>query len=168
MTITPIGPNAAAPANGASTALTQSPATPAAGASATAMATQAGSRVGAEQVAVKFAPGSDAASPFQQVGSTVVSKLKDFEESRAGRNAAMTKMDAGPATAIESAKSQLLDGPASRSLTGDSAQSVKGGTMADDAMTAMTRTFDYAIETQLIVKTGSQLSTSASSLMRGQ
>lgn len=158
MTISPIGLNAAAPATGASASLTQSSAT----------ATETGSRVGAEQVSVKFAPGSDAASPFQQVGSTVVSKLKDFEASRAGRNAAMSKMNAGPATAIETAKTQLLDGPASRSLTSSGGQSVKGGSMADDAMTAMTRTFDYAIETQLIVKTGSQLSTSASSLMRGQ
>jgi len=166
VTISPIGLNAAAPATGASATLTQNSATSAAGVSATA--TQVGSRVGAEQVAVKFAPSSGAASPFQQVGSTVVSKLKDFEASRAGRNAAMTKMNAGPATAIETAKSQLLDGPASRSLTSGASQSVSGGGKADDAMTAMTRTFDYAIETQLIVKTGSQLSTSASSLMRGQ
>jgi len=139
-----------------------------AGGGSVATATHAGSRVGAEQVAVKFAPGSDTSSPFQQVGSTVVSKLKDFEASRAGRNAAMSKMSAGPATAIETAISQLLDGPASRSLTNSAPQSANGGAKADDAMAAMTRTFDYAIETQLIVKTGSQLSTSASSLMRGQ
>lgn len=151
MTITPIGLN---PASSAATTA--------------ANASQAAVRASSDQVAVKFAP-STGASPLEQVGSTMMDKLKNFEANRMERNAAMRQVHAGPASAVETAKADLLDGPASRSMKAmDASSSMGAGGQSDHAITAMTRTFDYAIETQLIVKTGSQLSTSASSLMRGQ
>ena len=153
MIITPVGPN---------------PATSTA--SSIANAAQSTVQANSEQVAVKFAPSTGTASPLEQVGSTMMSKLKNFEASRANRNVAMQQVHAGPASAIDSAKAGLLSGPASQSMkAGDASSSAPASDFqADRAITAMTRTFDYAIETQLIVKTGSQLSTSASSLMRGQ
>ena len=151
MTISPVGLNSVSPAiSGAGNAV------------------QSAVNAANDQMAVKFAPSSGAASPLEQVGSTMLDKLKDFEASRNQRNAAMTRMDAGPASAIDSAKAELLAGPASQSMKTTEASATSANPQADNAITAMTRTFDYAIETQLIVKTGSQLSTSASSLMRGQ
>ncbi len=150
MTITPIGPNSAAStANAASAA-------------------QTATRAGNEQVAVKFSPATDNAGPLDRVGSGVVSKLKDLEASRAMRSEAMIGTQAGPANPIDVAKSELLAGPASHSLVSTSGMSTAATPESNLAISAMTRTFDYAIETQLIVKTGSQISTSASSLMRGQ
>ena len=151
MTITPVGLN---PASSSATAMTT--------------AAQSTMRASSEQVAIKFAPSNGASSPLEQVGSSVMDQLKNFEASRASRNAAMQRMNAGPASAIDTAKSELLSGPASQSMRASDASSTGQAQEADRAITAMTRTFDYAIETQLIVKTGSQLSTSASSLMRGQ
>jgi len=150
--ISPVGPSSAAPA-----------------ASGAGNLANLATRASSDQMSVKFSPSLGASTPLEQVGSTVMDKLKNFEESRMSRNAAMRHMDAGPASAVESAKAGLLDGPASASMRSSNASpSVSQSTQADHAMEAMTRTFDYAIETQLIVKTGSQLSTSASSLMRGQ
>jgi len=126
-------------------------------------------RASGDQVAVKFAPSSGVSSPLEQVGSTMLEKLKNFEATRAGRNASMRQAHAGPASAIDSAKADLLAGPASQSMkASDAPTAANADHRSDRAITAMTRTFDYAIETQLIVKTGSQISTSASSLMRGQ
>lgn len=150
MTITPIGLNpSAASANSVSLA-------------------QVATRAGNEQVAVKFAPSTDTVGPLDRVGSGVVSKLKDLEASRAQRSQAMTGAHAGPANPVDIAKAELLAGPASQSLASPSSLPTSATPESSNAITAMTRTFDYAIETQLIVKTGSQISTSASSLMRGQ
>ena len=153
MTITPVGLNPAvsAPASGG------------------ANVAQAATRAGTEQVSVKFSPALDGAGPLDRVGTGMVSKLKDLEASRASRSQAMKNVHAGPANPVDIAKSELLGGPASQSLS-VSSNSAPGmsASHSDHAMAAMTRTFDYAIETQLIVKTGSQISTSASSLMRGQ
>jgi len=151
LTISPVGLNPASASASGPSAVAQSP-----------------TRASADPVAIKFAPVTGAASPLEQVGSSVMAQLKNFEASRMNRNAAMQQMHAGPASAIQSAKAELLAGPASQSMKASGAPSLAADTQADRAMTAMTRTFDYAIETQLIVKTGSQLSTSASSLMRGQ
>ncbi len=127
------------------------------------------SRLGAEQVSVQFTPAANSGGPLDRVGASVVSKLKDLEASRADRSQAMNGIQAGPANPVDIAKSELLAGPASQSLSTSGMPSAgSGGTTADGAISAMTRTFDYAIETQLIVKTGSQISTSASSLLRGQ
>ncbi len=152
MTITPVGLNPVSPA-----------------ASGVSNAAQTTLRASGEQVAVKFAPSSGVSSPLEQVGSTMLQKLKNFEATRADRNASMRQAHSGPASAIDSAKADLLAGPASRSMqASDSSATANMDHQSDRAITAMTRTFDYAIETQLIVKTGSQISTSASSLMRGQ
>lgn len=114
------------------------------------------------EVTVRFAPG-ETSGPLDKVGAGVMSTLKNFEAHRAARSKAVAGVVQGPATAIDAAKTELL-GPAS---VGGMRSGEKAGTV-DNALQAMTRSFDYAIETQLIVKTGSQLSTSASSLMRGQ
>ncbi len=152
MTISPVGLNPASAA-----------------ASSVSNVSQSAVTANSDQVAVKFAPSNGAASPLEQVGSSVMDKLKDFEASRANRNAAMHQIHAGPASAVDTAKADLLAGPASQSMKPlDGSAAAGGANQPDRAITAMTRTFDYAIETQLIVKTGSQLSTSASSLMRGQ
>lgn len=130
---------------------------------------QTATRGGSENISVSFSPAGERTGPLDQVGSSMVSKLKGLEAARADRSSAMSGMQAGPASPIDTAKAQLLDGPASRSLSTQSmSMTASSGGETDMAMSAMTRTFDYAIETQLIVKTGSQLSTSASSLMRGQ
>jgi len=150
VTITPVGLNPAVSSSG-STNLAQ-------------VATRAGN----EQVSVKFSPSADSAGPLDRVGSGVVSKLKDLEASRATRSQAMSSVHAGPANPVDIAKSELLAGPASQSFASSGMPPAMANTEADQAVSAMTRTFDYAIETQLIVKTGSQISTSASSLMRGQ
>jgi len=130
---------------------------------------QSVTRAGTEQVSVKFSPASANAGPLDRVGAGVVSKLKDLEASRANRSQAMSGMQAGPANPVDIAKAELLAGPASQSLaTSAGSAPAANGPHSNQAISAMTRTFDYAIETQLIVKTGSQISTSASSLMRGQ
>lgn len=120
-------------------------------------------------VSVRFAPG-ETGGPLDRVGSSVVTGLKNFEASRSAKAQAMSSINAGPASAIDAEKARLVSGPASASGTHASAPAGGAGEdrRVDHALTAMTRSFDYAIETQLIVKTGSQLSTSASSLMRGQ
>jgi len=155
VTITPVGLNTAVSGSSAQ---------------AESMA-QAATRAGTEQVSVKFSPATGNAGPLDRVGTGMVSKLKDLEASRASRSQAMSGVNAGPANPVDVAKSELLAGPASQSLSISSngtAAPAMNGSHSDQAMAAMTRTFDYAIETQLIVKTGSQISTSASSLMRGQ
>lgn len=132
--------------------------------------TNVATRAGGEPLSVSFAPGTgQAAGPLDRVGDGIVSTLKGLEAARADRAKAMTSVQSGPANLVEAAKSELLAGPASKSLIAETranASAANGHT--DQALSAMTRSFDYAIETQLIVKTGSQLSTSASSLMRGQ
>jgi len=150
VTITPVGLN------------------PAVSNSGSANLAQIATRAGNEQVSVKFSPSADGAGPLDRVGSGVVSKLKDLEASRATRSQAMSGIHAGPANPVDIAKAELLAGPASQSLAASGGSSATAASEADQAVSAMTRTFDYAIETQLIVKTGSQISTSASSLMRGQ
>lgn len=113
-------------------------------------------------VTVQFGAGS--AGPLDQVGSGVMSVLKNFEASRSSKSQAMSGMIEGPANPVDAAKEQLISGPASS----DGLKPASSGQGVDMAMRAMTRSFDYAIETQLIVKTGSQISTSANSMMRGQ
>lgn len=154
MTITPVGLNPAVSANAAGAGNASQPAI----------------RAGSEEVSVKFSPASGNAGPLDRVGSGMVSKLKDLEATRASRSQAMSTINAGPANPVDVAKAELLAGPASQSLSISKASgpASASGAQADQAISAMTRTFDYAIETQLIVKTGSQISTSASSLMRGQ
>ena len=141
---------------------------PAIASSSSTIASQTSARAGSESISVKFSPEAGFAGPLNRVGSGVVSGLKDLEASRAARTQSMTGVHAGPANPVDVAKSELLAGPASRSLGFDTATDSTRMSGTDNAISAMTRTFDYAIETQLIVKTGSQISTSASSLMRGQ
>lgn len=151
MSITPLGLTPASP--------------PAAGMQS---ATQVSARSETGQVSVTFAPGNNSAGPLDRVGEGMVNKLKQFEARRTDSAQAMSHIHPGPANPVDVAKSELLSGPASKSLSADSRGMSATGTGTDDAVAAMTRSFDYAIETQLIVKTGSQLSSSASSLMRGQ
>lgn len=150
MTITPVGPNPAQAGAGVGTS------------------TQMTAGGGSEAISIKFAPAGEQAGPLDRVGQSVISKLKNFESSRASRTQAMVGMQAGPANPVDIAKAELLAGPASKSLSAQTGSGMAPAGESDKALSAMTRTFDYAIETQLIVKTGSQLSTSASSLMRGQ
>lgn len=118
-------------------------------------------------VTVRFAPGEES-GPLDRVGSSVMSSLKKFEATRAARSSAVSSVTQGPASAVDAAKAELLSGPASARGIAGAPPAAGGDQRVDHALTAMTRSFDYAIETQLIVKTGSQLSQSTSSLMRGQ
>lgn len=133
------------------------------------MTSQASARTDSGEIPVRFAPGEGHTGPLDRVGAGVISKLKQFEAQRMERSKAMSKMSDGPASAVDAAKAELLSGPANSSGThGPSPATASSASRVEDAVSAMTRSFDYAIETQLIVKTGSQLSASATSMMRGQ
>ena len=124
----------------------------------------------AEAVTIEFAPPARANSPIQQLGGGIMDSLRNLEQTRAAKRDAMGQMGNGPASPLDAAKREFLSGPASIRPASGQAMVETGQKSAgvEDAVGAMTRSFDYAIETQLIVKTGSQLSSSASSLMRGQ
>ncbi len=122
------------------------------------------------EVEVQFSPPSKSAAPMSQLSNGLLDSLRNFEQTRAQNRDAMQSTGTGPASSIAAAKSEMLGGPANiRPASGD-ALNVKPVESPgfDEAVQAMTRSFDYAIETQLIVKTGSQFSSSAASLMRGQ
>ena len=123
-----------------------------------------------DSVKISFSPPTAANSPIDKLGSGVLDTLRSFEQTRASKRESMSAAQGGPASPVSAAKSELLAGPASirPAAGGDVASSAPESVSVDDAVNAMTRSFDYAIETQLIVKTGSQFSSSASSLMRGQ
>ncbi len=123
-----------------------------------------------QPVTIEFAPPSKTSTPMGQIGNGLVDTLRNFEETRSANRKAMSNVGVGPASSLDVAKSELLSGPASiRPSSGvNTAVNAPEPLGFDQAVGAMTRSFDYAIETQLIVKTGSQLSSSASSLMRGQ
>ena len=124
----------------------------------------------ANRVTISFAPPSQTATPMDRIGSGLLDTLRNFESTRAAKRESMSATQGGPASPVAMAKEDLLAGPASiRPATGgEAASGIRESMSVEDALGAMTRSFDYAIETQLIVKTGSQFSTSASSLMRGQ
>jgi len=123
-----------------------------------------------DTVKISFSPPSTSTTPMDKLGSGVMDTLRNFEQTRAAKRDSMGSVQGGPASSVSMAKSELLSGPASirPASGGDVASAAPESVSVDDAVNAMTRSFDYAIETQLIVKTGSQFSTSASSLMRGQ
>jgi len=123
-----------------------------------------------EAVKISFSPPTASSTPMDKIGSGVLDTLRNFEQTRAAKRDSMNVVHGGPASSVSMAKNELLAGPASirPASGGEVASAVPESASVDDAVNAMTRSFDYAIETQLIVKTGSQFSTSASSLMRGQ
>jgi hypothetical protein len=123
-----------------------------------------------ESVTIEFSPPSRTTSPMGKIGNGLIDTLRNFEETRSANRKAMNGVGVGPASSVDVAKSELLAGPASiRPASGGDGVGKPAEPLGfDQAVGAMTRSFDYAIETQLIVKTGSQLSSSASSLMRGQ
>jgi len=139
-------------------------------ASDAAMQNPAGSASGTNQVNISFSPPTETNTPIDRLGSGLMDTLRDFEKTRSAKRDSMSNAQGGPASPVASAKSELLSGPASirPSSGGDLSAKPTEAVGFDDAVGAMTRSFDYAIETQLIVKTGSQFSSSASSLMRGQ
>jgi len=129
----------------------------------------AGNQV-SNQVRISFEPPVGANAPMDQIGSGILDTMRNFEQSRVNKRESMSMAQGGPASPVSAMKQELLAGPASiRPASGGEFTSVSTEPVGvEDAISAMTRSFDYAIETQLIVKTGSQFSTSASSLMRGQ
>lgn len=132
-------------------------------------ANDAAGGLGSEMQITFAPPQAGSGGPMDRIGSGLVDRLKAFEQTRTEHRSAMSGMNGGPANPIEAAKAELLSGPANiRPASGSEIATSKSGDSVDQAINAMTRSFDYAIETQLIVKTGSQLSTTASSLMRGQ
>jgi len=130
----------------------------------------AGVSSASNQVSISFEPPAASNTPMDRLGSGLLDTLRDFEQTRSSKRDSMSQAQGGPASPISMAKDELLSGPASirPAAGGDIAAKPADPIGFDDAVDAMTRSFDYAIETQLIVKTGSQFSTSASSLMRGQ
>ncbi len=122
------------------------------------------------EIEIQFSPPSRSAAPMNQLSSGLLDSLRNFEQTRAENRSAMQGAGVGPASSMASAKSEMLSGPANiRPVSGDAIKMQSAETPGfDQAVEAMTRSFDYAIETQLIVKTGSQFSSSAASLMRGQ
>lgn len=98
--------------------------------------------------------GPSAGSSPAQIGSDLMQRLDGFiERSRRYSDSARTDLPAGP---VSSGPSQAPAAP----RVGD-------GQMAQLA-NALTRTFDYAIETQMVVRGATQISGSANTLIRGQ
>ena len=122
-----------------------------------------------EGVSISFGGDAAAKTPLSQVGEAVFDKLSGLERARADKRAHASANGYGPASPYDHAVASLRPGPAHIPPGGmtTAAPPAKGMT-ADQATDAMMRSFDYAIETQLIVKTGSQFSTSLSSLLCGQ
>jgi len=125
---------------------------------------------GTNQVTISFAPPAESNTPMDRIGSGLLDTMRDFEKTRASKRESMSIAQGGPASPVAMAKDELLSGPANiRPAAGGELSAKPAESVGfDEAVGAMTRSFDYAIETQLIVKTGSQFSSSASSLMRGQ
>ncbi len=146
------------------------------GASMERAATQAADASGASgasgisKVNISFSPPAQSNAPMDRLGSGLLDTLRNFEQTRAANRDSMSAAQGGPASPVAMAKDELLSGPASirPAAGGEIAAEPPAAVGYEDAVGAMTRSFDYAIETQLIVKTGSQFSSSASSLMRGQ
>lgn len=119
-------------------------------------------------VKITFAPPSSTASPMDQLGAGILDRLRAFEKTRAASQNSLNGVTGGPASVVESAKAELLGGPARSSMIAGGNSVAQTGDPLEQATTAMMRSFDYAIETTLVVKTGSQVSSSANSLLRGQ
>ncbi len=125
----------------------------------------------------------NSAAPLPSLGSDLAQRLEAFDktrlESRKASEAAAKDLAQGPASsgssgeaAYAKARAELAAGPAS--LRAGAAQTPSPGAAAsnsglyDRAFDAMRQSFDYAIETQMVVKTGSQFASSLNQLMRGQ
>ncbi|MDD2868176.1 hypothetical protein [Neomegalonema sp.] len=125
------------------------------------------------------APGA----PLSSLGSDLAQRLEAFDKTRldsrkasvaAAKDLAQGPASAGPSgeAAYARARAELAAGPAS--LRAGAAGSPSPGAAAansglyDRAFDAMRQSFDYAIETQMVVKTGSQFASSLNQLMRGQ
>ena len=126
-----------------------------------------------EATQVRFSPESGSASPLDQIGSDIAGTLRSYADRRTEFKEA-TREPAGPASVLESVKSELLAGPASLSpaagadFAAPNAEGPARDMQFTDAMEAMARTFDHAIETQLIVQSSAKVSSSATSLLRAQ
>lgn len=148
----------------------------------------------AQSLSVAFQPPSGAsaaasvgdraqsAAPLGSLGADLAQRLEAFDktrlESRKAAEIASRDLSPGPASggganaAYEKARAELAAGPAS--LRVGAAQTPSPGAAAansglyDRAFDAMRQSFDYAIETQMVVKTGSQFASSLNQLMRGQ
>ncbi|WP_018633167.1 hypothetical protein [Neomegalonema perideroedes] len=159
-----------------------------------AAASPAASLTSAQGLSVAFQPQQGAgpqsasgaqssAAPLSSLGSDLAQRLEAFDktrlDSRKASEAAAKDLAQGPASAGTSgeaayakARAELAAGPAS--LRAGAAQTTSPGAAAansglyDRAFDAMRQSFDYAIETQMVVKTGSQFASSLNQLMRGQ
>lgn len=122
------------------------------------------------------------AAPLDSLGADLAKRLEVYDktrlDSRKAAEVAAKDLSQGPAgggganAAYEKARAELSAGPASLRVGG--AQTPSPGAAAansglyDRAFDAMRQSFDYAIETQMVVKTGSQFASSLNQLMRGQ
>lgn len=138
-----------------------------AAAPAGAGAPQPGSRVSREGVIVEFSPASEAHAPFSAMQSAVAGGLTSFERARNEAETASRSVS-GPATSLDAARQALMPGPAAIRPGGAEIAANEGGFDFAKALTSMARTFDYAVETQLIAKTGAQFTSSLNTLSRGQ
>ncbi len=140
-------------------------------------------QAGAAPAAASGSAGGSAA-PLDSIGADLAKRLEAFDKTRAdarkAADAASRDLAQGPAAgggakaqaAYAQARAELAAGPASLRVGG--AQTPSPGAAAansglyDRAFEAMRQSFDYAIETQMVVKTGSQFASSLNTLMRGQ
>ncbi len=139
---------------------------------------------GAAQAGAAPAAANGSAAPLDSIGADLAKRLEAFDKTRAdsrkAAEAASRDLAQGPAAgggakaqaAYAQARAELAAGPASLRVGG--AQTPSPGAAAansglyDRAFEAMRQSFDYAIETQMVVKTGSQFASSLNTLMRGQ
>ncbi len=107
--------------------------------------------------------------PMKTMSDGVVDSLKAVAERRAEIRAAHT--DASPEAALNAARDALLPGPAElRPMTseGPASAAPERKIGVEDAMRLLADTFDYAVETQVVVKSVSEMSKSANSLLKTQ
>lgn len=119
----------------------------------------------APTVAVTAGP---ATGPMETVSSGVLDSLEAVARRRAEMRAGGAT---SPESALQAARESLLPGPAElRPRIGEGPAAMSGPEVMSprDAISALSDTFDYAIETHVVVKSISQFSSSANSLLKTQ
>lgn len=119
----------------------------------------------AGEAAVRL-PEGPASGPLNTVGSGVMDSLDAVAQRR---ESLIDRAGRSPDEMAAAARDALLPGPAS--LRPEAAQAPSSGPdplTTRETVSALARTFDYAIETHVVVKSISQFSNSANSLLKTQ
>lgn len=110
-----------------------------------------------------------ATSPLDTMAGGVMESLEGVARRRSEMFEAQTA--ASPEELLATARDQLAPGPADlrpRGETGPASTPPPEHMTTDEAIAALGQTFDYAIETHVVVKSVSQFSNTANSLLKAQ